>query len=225
MKMIDVRIEWKEELGNLTAPIIQDALRHFVQTRNITVREIPAQPEQKYRADFLWPHENNSAEEAGFEFANGTTESYTQQWWDILKKRIRALPQPEQDEMNCCRTRNPLCLRHLNCNAKPDSAQPEQGKGVCAGCYLNDKPDKCDPALRSRIKDECASWQPFPAKADDKNLCVWKWETNGFYYTGCGSCFSLNTGTLKENEMYFCHKCGKKIKENCHAHGEERYEK
>ena len=90
--MIDVRIEWKEELGNLTAPIIQDALRHFVQTRNITVREIPAQPEQKYRADFLWPHENNSAEEAGFEFANGTTESYTQQWWDILKKRIRALP-------------------------------------------------------------------------------------------------------------------------------------
>ena len=42
----------------------------------------------KYKADFLWPHEKGSVEEAGYEFANARTEEYRQQWWDILIERI-----------------------------------------------------------------------------------------------------------------------------------------
>ena len=44
----------------------------------------------KYKADFLWPHENGSIEEAGYEFANGQTESYQKVWWDILLVRLKS---------------------------------------------------------------------------------------------------------------------------------------
>lgn len=42
-----------------------------------------------YKADFLWPHEIGSAEEAGYEFANASTEIYRKEWWDILLDRAR----------------------------------------------------------------------------------------------------------------------------------------
>jgi len=41
----------------------------------------------KDRADFLWPYDEGSIEEAGYEFANGKTEAYREQWWDILVAR------------------------------------------------------------------------------------------------------------------------------------------
>lgn len=42
-----------------------------------------------YKAPFLWPHEDASIEEAGYEFANARTEGYRQEWWKILLERIR----------------------------------------------------------------------------------------------------------------------------------------
>lgn len=39
-------------------------------------------------ANFLWPHEDDSVEEAGYEFANALTEEYQKAWWAILKQRI-----------------------------------------------------------------------------------------------------------------------------------------
>ena len=47
-----------------------------------------ALPTQEYRANFLWPHDKGSIEEAGYEFVNAKTEAYREQWWDILKERI-----------------------------------------------------------------------------------------------------------------------------------------
>ena len=44
---------------------------------------------EKYRANFLWPAEEESVEQAGYEFANGNTEEYQKQWWEILKERIK----------------------------------------------------------------------------------------------------------------------------------------
>lgn len=44
-----------------------------------------------YRANFLWPAESGSVEEAGYEFANGQTEAYRKSWWIILVARIRRL--------------------------------------------------------------------------------------------------------------------------------------
>lgn len=43
-----------------------------------------------YRANFLWPFEDDSIEEAAYEFANGKTEAYQKEWYEILKERIRA---------------------------------------------------------------------------------------------------------------------------------------
>lgn len=45
--------------------------------------------EEKYKADFLWPNNEGSIEEAGYEFANAQTEEYRKQWWDILIDRVR----------------------------------------------------------------------------------------------------------------------------------------
>lgn len=42
----------------------------------------------EYKADFLWPHEKGSVEQAGYEFANAKTEEYREQWWNILIERI-----------------------------------------------------------------------------------------------------------------------------------------
>jgi len=41
-----------------------------------------------YKANFLWPADKDSIEEAGYEFANAMTEEYQKLWWDILIKRI-----------------------------------------------------------------------------------------------------------------------------------------
>jgi len=43
----------------------------------------------EYRANFLWPHEDGSLEQAGYEFINGYTEEYRKQWWEILKSHIK----------------------------------------------------------------------------------------------------------------------------------------
>lgn len=53
-------------------------------------------PDRKgeYRAEFLWPHEGGSVQEAGYEFANGTTKEYQEFWWDILLKRAKAQNAP-----------------------------------------------------------------------------------------------------------------------------------
>lgn len=45
---------------------------------------------EEYQANFLWPHEHGTIEEAGYEFANGQTEAYREIWWRILKERIKA---------------------------------------------------------------------------------------------------------------------------------------
>jgi len=44
----------------------------------------------EYRADFLWPYDDGSVEEAGYEFANARTEAYRREWWTILRDRIAA---------------------------------------------------------------------------------------------------------------------------------------
>lgn len=43
----------------------------------------------KYRAEFLWPHNKDSIEEAGYEFANAITEEYRREWWKLLIERVR----------------------------------------------------------------------------------------------------------------------------------------
>jgi len=41
-----------------------------------------------YKADFLWPFDDGSIEEAGYEFANGQTSEYQKLWWKLLNLRI-----------------------------------------------------------------------------------------------------------------------------------------
>lgn len=42
------------------------------------------------RADFLWPHDEGSIEEAGYEFANARTEEYREECWHTLVKSIKS---------------------------------------------------------------------------------------------------------------------------------------
>ena len=41
-------------------------------------------PDDKYRASFLWPPEEGSIEQAGYEFANANTPAYQELRWNIL---------------------------------------------------------------------------------------------------------------------------------------------
>jgi len=50
------------------------------------VKKAMNQPPE-FRANFLWPYEAGSIENAGYEFINGRTEAYRKQWWDILITR------------------------------------------------------------------------------------------------------------------------------------------
>jgi hypothetical protein len=69
------------DIANTTEPITcPDCLQ--------IIRECQA-IDKPYRANFLWPPEEDSIEEAGYEFANGITEEYQKQWWEFLKTRIR----------------------------------------------------------------------------------------------------------------------------------------
>ncbi len=44
--------------------------------------------------------------------------------------------------------------------------------------------------------------------------CEWTWDTDGFWRTGCGDAFAIsNEDSLAENDIFYCHKCGKPIKE------------
>lgn len=49
---------------------------------------MPNTDKQEYKAEFLWPHEDGSIEEAAYEFANANTEEYREIWWNILKERF-----------------------------------------------------------------------------------------------------------------------------------------
>lgn len=42
-----------------------------------------------YKANFLWPYDEGSLQQAGYEFANGRTEAYRKVWWRILLLRAR----------------------------------------------------------------------------------------------------------------------------------------
>ena len=48
----------------------------------------PADP-AKYRANFLWPHEEDSIEALGYEFANANTEEYQRVCWEELVSKIK----------------------------------------------------------------------------------------------------------------------------------------
>lgn len=45
--------------------------------------------EHKYSADFLWPSDDGSVAEAGYEFANAKTRDFQLEWWHTLVERIR----------------------------------------------------------------------------------------------------------------------------------------
>lgn len=52
---------------------------------------------EKVRADFLWPVEKDSVEEAGYEFANARTEEYRENWWKILLVRASEIEKIDEN--------------------------------------------------------------------------------------------------------------------------------
>lgn len=54
------------------------------------IRAVIKDSRKMYRANFLWPHDTGSVEEAGYEFVNAGTEEYRKIWWKILLKRARS---------------------------------------------------------------------------------------------------------------------------------------
>ena len=55
------------------------------------LREKIDKEKEEYKANFLWPAEKGSVEEAGYEFANAKTENYRKKWWMILLVKIQEI--------------------------------------------------------------------------------------------------------------------------------------
>ena len=51
-------------------------------------KAIEAAERVKDKAEFLWPYDDGSVEEAGYEFANAKTAAYQEEWWNTLCIRI-----------------------------------------------------------------------------------------------------------------------------------------
>jgi len=51
------------------------------------LQKIEAEQQSVQKADFLYPAEPGSIEEAGFEFATAQTEEYRRRWWNYLLER------------------------------------------------------------------------------------------------------------------------------------------
>jgi len=47
---------------------------------------------------------------------------------------------------------------------------------------------------------------------EKSGTCTWKYdEWHDYYETECGSAWALTDGTLDENGVVFCHKCGRRV--------------
>ncbi len=49
---------------------------------------------KEFKANFLWPHEDGSIEQLGYEFANAKTEEYRKEIWSEIVKRTKGVGQP-----------------------------------------------------------------------------------------------------------------------------------
>lgn len=61
-------------------------------------------------------------------------------------------------------------------------------------------------ALRN-VQERCAK-----AARSPLGSCLWKYDPDGYWKTGCGEGFTLtNEESLSANAIRFCHACGKRI--------------
>ena len=49
--------------------------------------------------------------------------------------------------------------------------------------------------------------------AQDRHMCRWSLDSDGYYDTGCGHAYTTIEGNLKDNDCNFCPFCGGGIKE------------
>ena len=95
--------------------------------------------ENNYRANFLWPHEEGSVEQDGYEFANAKTEGMQKAQWEEIIARINKLKQDNEDlrermmdhasdytPVMCC-----ICGQVYNGQVAEDKPYPE--RTTCGG--------------------------------------------------------------------------------------------
>lgn len=56
-----------------------------------------------------------------------------------------------------------------------------------------------------------------PAAPDSIATCEWREDEDGIWETACGEAWQCTEGTPAENDMKFCHSCGKHLKEHRYA--------
>jgi hypothetical protein len=89
--------------------------------------------------------------------------------------------------------------------------------GRCPACYKQAiTPVVGDPV--SQVMDNMASvLVADPGRLTREPTCKWHqgddWDYSSVWTTSCGLEWSVEEGTLKENSMNFCPKCGKKLVE------------
>lgn len=75
--------------------------------------------------------------------------------------------------------------------------------------YVGISKGKLCEIISDKVAD--AIFSEFEVK--EKGICVWTWDTDGFFQTSCGNGFEFTTGNPGNNNYQFCPYCGKQIKE------------
>jgi hypothetical protein len=92
---------------------------------------------KEYKADFLWPHQDGSLEQLGYEFANAKTEKYRREIWVELISRIKGDGNPVASTESTCNLQsvngwlsiddgdwdNFKRAAHKNCDVKFDNGE------------------------------------------------------------------------------------------------------
>lgn len=71
-----------------------------------------------------------------------------------------------------------------------------------------------DFVKRALAEYQHAAKQPTPRPVP---TCDWQEDADGIWETSCGEAWVCTEGTPAENDMRFCHSCGKHLKEHRHA--------
>jgi hypothetical protein len=64
----------------------------------------------------------------------------------------------------------------------------------------------------ARYTTKVTHWAGFNLPEEKPDVCVWDCIEEGTWVSGCGHTYpAILQGTLKENDINFCFKCGKRI--------------
>ena len=182
-------------------------------TEYVVVPKVPTitnKMKARFIGEFSWTEDDPYYDEDGIEHDGEFTRVVP---WDLCKtifkqmyaEFVAAAPQPEQPA--------PI---PADVRAAFERWASDDGK------WPNSIERNGDHYLYTSTQEYWRAWQACtgltrPAAPDSIATCEWREDADGIWETACGEAWQCTEGTPVENDMKYCHSCGKHLKEMPHA--------